>query len=245
MKNIPLRTLLIAITLASGGEAVHAQLNIVPEAEGIVEIKAGDAPAYDSLYNVNSNNVRSQLGQTLFLKGDQLAKSIDGYVGSFYRKPVFHTTYETTRFTYHGPFTQKTPYNDVTGKYYIVTRILENRKGATDPCNYSYSLELTEKESGEKMYWLFSGNSDEDFINIGFYEKLKARSMGKTYRSLGTRVELLEEGGVMIPEKHKKFTCTDIGITLHKSGGVFLILQDKDGRKVKGETQFGILYDFE
>lgn len=216
MKKVSFLTLfLLGCSLHAG-----AQLNIIPESNGMKEYSMKNALPYDSLTNVEQRSFASLPGQTLFMHGAGNDKN--GYYETFFTSNFLTdgnpTTYKTAN---GGP----TPAKDVVGKYYEVLKVWT----ITDQLSTGCCLLLREKESGSEIYY-------NPYLYplcmtcMGYYEKLK-RFIGQTFLSLAKPVET-EDGQVVTPAEGTAYRCTDIGLKMN-SDGAFLILEGPDNVRVE------------
>ena len=122
---------------------------------------------YDSLESVNNNNYMLHVGQTLYLKESNNAKKY-GY--SFYVKPFSNWS---TREVYNPIQNGVAMYDYLKGRYFDVIGIIDIEGGEKK----IFFLQLIEKESRDTVY----SNALNDFLTVGYYEKLKSKYVGKKY----------------------------------------------------------------
>lgn len=222
---------IIIIFLSVTNIIAQAQLNIISNKPDLKEYSVQNAVAYDSLSNISAKSCMGLPGQTLFMCG---AKNTgQGYVETFYTDNFLAVDKPKI---YKGEH-YSTPADAVAGKYFEVEKVLTKPAGST----LRYALLLREKESGDKVYYKAT-IYPRAMICMGYYEKLKSRYIGKTFLSLGLRVETME-GGIVTPEVGSEYRCKDVGVEIDKDGAI-LILENESGEQVKATPVDDEIYEF-
>ena len=149
---------------------------------------------YDSLENICKENFRSQVGQTLYLNDDAIAKKWGVYSG-ITTMPKFeyfalvlknkNMRYLPDSIVYKftvGEGQRGSDYESVVGKYYYVNRLIEDPKNDPKKFASNYSYELIMKDAPYDTVYFDFDSSDAYFrtlINVGYIEKLKQKYVGK------------------------------------------------------------------
>lgn len=209
-----------------------AQLNIIPKTDRVKEYTAENALLYDSIANVDLQNLAALPGQTLFVHG--MKRNEQGYVSTFFTE---NCIYNDNAPVYKGGGYLSTPAKEVEGKYYDVVKVWIESAGSHV---LKASMLLREKESGDEIYYK-PGQYNRYVTCLGFYEKLK-RYIGQTFLSLALPVET-EDGRIITPPEGAEFRCVDIGLKMN-SDGAFLIMQGADGVKVEAFPIADEVYEF-
>lgn len=225
MKTIPFIMLFLSCSLYA-----EAQLNIVPQNNGMKEYTVQNALPYDSLANVESRSFASLPGQTLYMHGAK--NDSRGYYEVFFTGNFLdgekHPVYKVDGVS-------MTPAKAVVGKYYEVLKVWTKTTYGTGCC-----ILLREKESGDEIYYQ-PYTYPHCMTCLGFYEKLK-RYIGQTFLSLSKKVET-ENGEVITPAEGAEYRCVDIGLKMN-SNGAFLIMEGADGVKVEAFPIGDEVYEF-
>ncbi len=225
IRNLPL--LLASMAVAPS----HAQLNIIASKPEMKEYSVQNALPYDSLTNVSERNCTSLPGQILFMHGAPNATY--GYVETFYTdNPLEVSNAEK----YKGG-QGNTPADAVTGKYFEVEKTFTKPYGKI----LMYALLLREQESGDKIYYK-STIYPRAMTCMGYYEKLKSRYIGKTFLSLGMRVETMD-GSIVTPDIASEYRCMDVGLEMNNDGAI-LILENEAGERIKATPVDDQVYEF-
>lgn len=209
----------------------QAQFNIISNKPELKEYYVNNAEPYDSLNNISVKSCKGLPGQTLFMCGEKKAGD------------CYHETFFTDNFlTVANPKKYKedkysTPADAVVGKYFEVEKVYTKPAGIT----LRYALLLMEKESGDKVYYN-DAIYPRAMICLGYYEKLKSRYIGKTFISLGLRVETMD-GGIVTPAVGSEYRCMDVGLEMNKDGAI-LILENESGEQVKATPVEDEVYEF-
>ena len=131
---------------------------------------------YDSLEDINENNYRSLIGQTLFLRPSTKAQK-DGYYWSLDLLTSPTTDYSAPKYmqrsSAHGPVVDY----KANSKYFEILEMTEKTGGIEDYFFYK----LREKESGDTVYFRFRqkmGFPSLNFVVVGYYEKMKSLMKG-------------------------------------------------------------------
>lgn len=217
--SIYLKVLFLFIGLFFNSGIVTAQLNIIKVGEQ-AEKKDSIIP-YDSLTNITKSNFKSQIGQTWYYYGTKKDRE-KGIGDDFYTKirkkkdtdyfeEVYNSVYkEVMKRGYKG-----TDLDSVANRYYYVNRILESEKSLFDDEVQIYIFELIMKDAPyEKLYYRYRKGNPLSFINVGYFEKLKERYIGKAlyaFQTYSTFSKLKTDEEVVVP-KGTKFICKDIAI---------------------------------
>ena len=220
-------TCLLAITCFTA----QAQLNIISNKPELKEYSVHNAEAYDSLNNISAKSCMALPGQTLFMCGAK--NDGNGYVETFFTDNFL--TVDNPK-KYKGD-KHSTPADAVVGKYFEVEKVWTKPAGIT----LRYALLLREKESGDSVYYKAT-IYPRSMICMGYYEKLKSRYIGKTFLSLGLRVETMD-GGIVTPAVGSEYCCKDIGLEMNKDGAI-LILENESGEQVKATPVEDEVYEF-
>ena len=221
----------------------YAQITIVRPIEKVD--KAEKEVKYDSLSNINEANIRSLKGQTIFVKGTPYAKRND-FLHLFYEEKGFNSNSFGKRVykQVEKNGLKYTPYNLLEGKYLVIEDIYI-QKYPRDNEIYEYCLLLKNEE--DSLYCYLSGRDPamSDFIILGYYEKLKEKYVGKTFKATG-RNEFSKFG---TEEKidiapGTTFKCVDITITLADYNGIYAVLENSSIGKIKAKiSEDGIPID--
>lgn len=225
MKTVPFIMLFLSCSLYA-----EAQLNIMPQNNGMKEYTIQNAPPYDSLANVESRSFVSLPGQTLYMHGAK--NDSRGYYEVFFTGNFLDGEKHPV---YKADGVSMTPAKAVVGKYYEVLKVWTNTTYGT-----GYCILLREKESGDEIYYK-PYTYPRCMTCLGFYEKLK-RYIGQTFLSLSKKVET-ENGEVITPAEGAEYRCVDIGLKMN-SDGAFLIMEGTDGVKVEAFPTGDEVYEF-
>lgn len=234
MKKILLTFLILSTFPIKSNGQITLEENIVP-AEFHIE--------YDSLNNINPTNIMALKGQTLFVKGGPFSKEY-GFSFTFYEEKGFPSD-RIKKNVYKGVTSNKmgynlivTPYDSVIGKYFLIKDVYENKKRFSNA--YEYCLYVREKISGEDLY-IYLDNVDsptlgglDDFIILGYYEKLKEKYIGKKYKSFGNNKFNDRSNIEQNIKAGTTFLCTDISISLGEHNNLCAILSNKQIGDIKG-----------
>ena len=210
----------------------YAQITTITtkEKEEPVEIQK-----YDSLESISINNALLHKGQTLFLKGSCYAKE-NNYYRIFFTKPV--PKYSSNKNSYvYKPTSGKrkgeivSNYSELVGKYY---KILSVETDKTNPYETKYWLQLVDDDNATFYYHMSMGLND--FVTLGYYEKMKQTFVGKDFYSQGTleREKVDSKETVKFPPK-TKFKCIDIAIKIGEDEPTCAVLENEKYGKIKGE----------
>jgi len=195
---------------------------------------------YDSLSNINSKNAFQHIGQTIYLKENKLAKERGGYLSLLYCNPIFESynnkLYKSIR-PKDGSRYDVNDYEALKGKSFYVNRIIFNNNTEYSSDKKKFLLELIETESKDKVYLLTEEyiNRFDDFITLGYFEKLKKLYIGKEYYYLNNRLPGSEEGGLNdivngldrkdIP-KGTKLKCVDVSLEDGQYNEIIVIFEN-------------------
>lgn len=214
----------------------YAQITIERPIEKVD--KAEKEVKYDSLSNINEANIRSLKGQTIFVKGTPDSKE-DGFRNLFFEEKGFKSQFFEKRVykQVEKNGLKYTPYNLLEGKYLVIEDIYI-QKYPRDNEIYEYSLLLKNEE--DSLYCYLSGRDPamSNFIILGYYEKLKEKYVGKTFKATGKNVFTkfgTDEHIQIAPGTILK--CVDITITLAEYVAIHAVLENSSIGKIK--TYFG------
>lgn len=194
--------------------------------------------SYDSLQSLNANNILKHIGQTLFLKGNPYHKE-NGYSYSFYTKEILEPT---DRFLYM-PIEKNSKYGDnivtdydkVVGRYYDVLDI----KTQKNVISIDYCLKLREKSEGDTIYYrVGSSGSMDDFITLGYYEKMKSLYIDKEFYTVGSyKFTTIKPETEVKPPFKTAFKCIDIVVDINEYGGAYAVLENESVGKIRGKIK--------
>ncbi|MFT0239066.1 hypothetical protein ACMSE1_18260 [Bacteroides thetaiotaomicron] len=123
-------------------------------------------------------------------------------------------------------------YSELAGKYYKVLSVESRKPSVGDTI---YWLKLMGNDS-IPFYFKLEKNYGNDFVTLGYYEKMKQSFVGKEFYFKGryelNRVDIEE---TIIPPFKTKFKCTDIAVNVGEDGPIFAVLENEKFGKVKGE----------
>jgi len=222
--------------------STFAQINVItrakePKLERVVQ-------QYDSLQNINEENIMLHQGQTIFFKSNSFYKPgnqfhafrtrpvYDDYSRNYLYKPVNTCDYESTLCLMND-------YKAILGKYYYINRVdwrknkYSSKAGARDYC-----LQLIEEEKKDTIYFVQDQYCHQcnAFVTIGYYEKMKELFVGKMFHH-STSSECNKAGvdeTVKVPYK-AQFKCVDVAVNLEKFGDVHVVLESKTYGQVIAE----------
>lgn len=190
---------------------------------------------YDSLASLDIDNALLHKGQTLFLKGTSDAKE-NNFYRMFFTKPVPNNSLNKNAYVYK-PIPGKregeivSSYSELVGRYYKVLSVELEKKEMYDTY---YWLQLLDDNNDTLYYHMTMGLND--FVTLGYYEKMKQTFVGKDFYSQGTltceRVDSKET--VEFPTK-TKFKCIDIAVNIGEDQPIFAVLENEKYGKIKGE----------
>ena len=168
-------TLLIVLTTTTFAIGQITTTKVAPTAEQI------DNKPYDSTQNFLGKEVHKYIGQELYLKGVVETLRKYGYSG-------FYSDYKKGQFdggVYKCCESYNSKYDALNGRYFKVLEIIKHPKASENESLYgkkSY-LKLEEKASKDIVYFEYDNQFEHSFpfIVVGFFEKQKARSIGKEY----------------------------------------------------------------
>jgi hypothetical protein len=202
----------------------------------IIKEKNEITTPYDSLSSINGENLKSHVGQTLFLPENSLYKE-SGYSG-FYTKHLYRPedsyVYKPVKGSRWN--LNNSDYMSMAEKYFKVIAIdFENPGHLTS----MYCITLVEKESNDTIF--YNGYSDTGlgiFVTLGYYEKMKQIFIGREFYSKGDyRYNKIDSNkDIKLPFKIE-FQCVDISVI--GNGEVCAILENKQNEKFRGRIDKG------
>ncbi len=143
---------------------------------------------YDSMVNFVGPKPQLLKGQTLRLKESEEAEAAGGYEGFMKRAdPDFATAPSNVykRVPAKSGFYSVSDYDFMRGRDFIVTGIVQQNATAATSNMKVYTLELQEKETGDRLYYDYDGyNADlfnEKFIVVGYMDKMKKLLVGRDF----------------------------------------------------------------
>ncbi|MDR0971541.1 MAG: hypothetical protein LBM25_04065 [Bacteroidales bacterium] len=187
---------------------------------------------YDSLSSIDKRNYKSHIGQILYLKGSSYREQRGGYK-NFYTNLGNFSKYDDKN-VYRQ--TEKGYYSDyhwMRGRYFRVNRIFMHPESKTNTiykdCGY---LQLVEQQTKDTLYYMFYGFGTmfEDFVTLGYIEKLKKRYVGKKYVH-DLHIRNMEDGSYIedIPGE-TIWELTDVAIRDTKEDPVVAILSNSSNK---------------
>lgn len=190
---------------------------------------------YDSLASLDIDNALLHKGQTLFLKGTSYAKE-NNYYDIFFTKIIKEYITDTEPYIYK-PIPGKregeivSSYSELVGRYYKVLSVELEKKAMYDT---TYWLQLLDDKNDTLYYHMTMGLND--FVTLGYYEKMKQTFVGKYFYSQGTltRERVDSKETVEFPSK-TKFKCIDIAVNIGEDQPIFAVLENEKYGKIKGE----------
>jgi hypothetical protein len=149
---------------------------------------------YDGSVNYLGENAMGYEGQVLYVNG--ISEGLQGWGYSDFSTELKFDSY---RNKIYKCCSEKSPYNskysEVFGKYFTVDKVIPHPK-ANELSIYKdeFFFEMTEKESGEKVYYKYSArfNHGFHFIVVKHFEYLKDLYVGKKYRISFSTMKNLE-----------------------------------------------------
>jgi hypothetical protein len=146
-----------------------------------------DNTPYDSTENYAELSPMKYVGQELYLKGK--AESLRKYGYADFVLDYNKSTLGNNSNIYKCCESYNSKYDDLNGKYFKVLDVIKHPKAtsgnSTDDYLYGkkWFLKLQEKESGDIVYFQYSGQHEHafPFIVVGFFEKQKKRVAGMEF----------------------------------------------------------------
>ena len=226
-----MKILAITTTALLFAISAYAQITTITTKEKEVPV---EVQKYDSLESLDYDNAPLHKGQTLFLKGDSYSKE-NGFYWGFYSKITDSFgggdhMYKPVPGKKSGEIVSS--YSELAGKYYKVLSVESRKPSVGDTI---YWLKLMGNDS-IPFYFKLEKNYGNDFVTLGYYEKMKQSFVGKEFYFKGryelNRVDIEE---TIIPPFKTKFKCTDIAVNVGEDGPIFAVLENEKFGKVKGE----------
>jgi len=181
--------------------------------------QSDELTVYDSTINFMEFNPKLYIGQTVYLVGKSESLRKYGYRGFFKPKKKkldfskFSSLHTENIYYWDGKYNSL--YDKLNSKHFEVLDVLNHKN------NYKYWLKLREQESGDILYYEYSGKSKSSFpfLVVGFFEKQK-ELVGKKYvftklglrnsKDLKTGKKLIESDGNFLMTN--KWTIKDVTI---------------------------------
>lgn len=203
--------------------------------------KEEEIQKYDSLESLNYKNARLHLGQTLFIKGNKYEKESGIMGGRFYLSPP-----EFNSKDYYKPFKDwrgpiGSSYSEIAGRYFEVTNVI-SRKYIKD--DIGYILELIGDDNVPIYIEFRSYSSFDDYVTVGYYEKMKQIFIGKEFYSKGDPINNADTEEIISAPFKTKFKCVGMAVKVGEYGHVFAVLENSKYGKVKGQiaTRYNLDY---
>ncbi len=205
----------------------------------------GEIQKYDSLENINCENAKKHIGQTIYLKENNYSKKDGVYfplnlrTDSTFRKSD-KNLYKSG--SYKNTSIDACSYEQLKGKSFYVNRLLSNIENKNTFLYEGYCLELIETTSKDIVYLYFRNNESpfNHFMTLGYFEKLKQLYIGKDFYYLNNRwngSKRSEDGGLYdlkngndrkdIP-KNAKLKCIDVSIEDGGDNNILIIFDVLD-----------------
>lgn len=238
MKKITLVILWITLNSSSFGQITTTKVASTAEMDKVI--------SYDSTENYLGKNYYGYVGQELYLNGkpEDLRKS--GYYGflidynkSVYTGGIYKSVYSDRIYKCCDEY-NNSKYEELAGKYFSVLEIIrypkEFEKYEILNVGKVY-LKLKEKESNDIIYFEYNYDSEYSFpfIVVGFYEKLKQKSIGQKFVFGDTNSRFGDEELDIKTNKKINFElgeeweCFDVTVE-EKYFNLSLLLKDDDGQ---------------
>lgn len=208
-----------------------------------------DSSPYDSTENFLSLTPNKYLGQEFYLKG--LAESLRQYGYSGFVLDYNESSLTNKRNVYKCCDSYNSKYADLSGKYFKVLDVIRHPKASTgrstDELLYSkkWFIKLQEKESGDIVYYEYSGQYDHTFpfIVVGFFEKQKKRVISMEFIFADIVLEGstdITSGKTITNTTGQKWKCVDLSVD-EKYYNLSLIIENSLGEKtnISYETVLG------
>lgn len=178
-KTITLLLTAMTVTIAFG------QITTTKVAPKVDQV---DNTPYDSTENYLELSPMKYVGQELYLKGEAESLRKYGYSNFVldYNKSTLGRIDNSNIYKCCDSYNSK--YEDLNGKYFKVLDVIKHPKAASgnstdDLYGKKWFLKLKEKESGDIVYFQYSGQYKHTFpfIVVGFFEKQKKRVAGMEF----------------------------------------------------------------
>jgi hypothetical protein len=124
-------------------------------------------------------------------------------------------------------------YSELVEKYYKVLSIETEQTTTRDTI---YWIKLIGDDNNSFFCKIEKYNGSNNFVTLGYYEKMKQTFVGKDFYSQGTleREKVDSKETVKFPPK-TKFKCIDIAIKIGEDEPTFAVLENEKYGKIKGE----------
>ncbi len=208
-----------------------------------------DNTPYDSTENYLELSPMKYVGQELYLKGK--AESLRKYGYADFVLDYNKSTLGNNSNIYKCCESYNSKYDDLNGKYFKVLDVIKHPKAtsgnSTDDYLYGkkWFLKLQEKESGDIVYFQYSGQYEHafPFIVVGFFEKQKQLVIGQQFVFADKVLESstdIQTGKQITITTGQKWKCTDLTIE-EKYYNLALVIENSLGEKttISHETVFG------
>lgn len=241
IKNMTMRNLLCMLLMFVAMYS-KAQITI---GNNVAEVKHSEVK-YDSLSNINKTNIMSLKGQTLFVRGSSFAKSNDfsflfyeekGFPKDSYKKKL----YKQTKVNRDGYGSSVTPYDAIVGRYFLISDVFEQKSTSYVKDRSEYCLFLKEVNGKDSLFCYLKGLSSpafpesRDLLILGFYEKLKERYLGRTFKVTGKRIfERCGNKENVEVSSGVSFKCIDVAVDLGDYDNLYAVLENDNIGKIKG-----------
>jgi hypothetical protein len=220
-------TLLTTLTIITYGQITTTK--VAPKSDQFYNTP------YDSTQNFLGKDVYKYIGQELYLNGKAEGLREYGYDG-------FLTDYNKSKFeggVYKCCDSYNSKYDELAGKYFKVLEIIKHTKAEQNeyPYGKKFYLKLQEKESNDIVYYEYDSEFEYSFpfIVIGFFEKLKMRTIGQKFVFGNTKFRFgddeldVKSGKVIVFELGEGWECIDVTIE-ERYFNLSLILKDNNGQ---------------
>lgn len=207
-------------------------------------VKVNKTQKYDSLENININNVMSHIGQTICYVGNTTELK-NGWTQPFYSDikctVVYHAKHVIDAFKEN---VVRTDYQAIVGRCFKVCDVYDyNPESEFDKI---FRLQLVDETRADTIYWKWEPDpkySFSSFITLGYYEKMKIKYIGDTMILKLTHYrQILQSGEKTDIIKGTKFKCIDIVMSPHDEWSMRAILENERYGKI--EAYFKGLSDF-
>ncbi len=245
--------LLMTLTLLMGScICSNAQISIRTE-DSMVQTQ--QVEVYDSLSNFILNRDR-----TTILNGYPTEDLALSDLNGQFKKYIGQNIYILPLAKEERFYSRDSEYDKLRGKYYIIDgfefKLYNNYSGGCRLENIIFKLRT---EGGQQYRWEVSSYNLDDALLVGYYEKLKHKSVGNTFvytgRSKGEPKRLIIESSLSVDtrtnqsvalEYGEEWLCTDIqlvddGILMQ----LYAILTNSNGNEIKARIRNQVLQGVE
>ena len=210
MKAIPIYFSLILMLLSPTDSFSQINLSRTVEIEEEIE-----KIPYDSTQNFLGDKPYGYKGQQLFLLGNDGKEPYRGFILDYTKSDrEYDNTYKP-----HGSsaynLSSGSSYEKLNGKYFDVIDVIPHpQQSESSLYRNNYFLKLKEVESGDEIYFNYSGSfsSSFPFIVVGYYEKLESEITGKEF-VIGTHFYTEQERPLSTIRVMKRDRKTDEKLT--------------------------------